>query len=275
MPLDGGARPAQPGGGSLSFLSEIVTGENRFVLRISLLAALGGLLFGYDTGVVGGALPLITKALHLGAGGESWVTGSLLLGAVSGAVLSGYLADLLSRKWTKFVAGCIYTLAAIGSALCPSLWLLCIARGVLGIAVGTASFVAPMYISEQSPKHLRGGMTALNQLAITFGIFIAYFVADALKGTAHGWRWMFGLGAVPGIALAIAMLTVPHTPRWLIEHKRSDDARDVLKRTRKPDDVDGEVHDIEEVARAQGQFGLSDLLGTRIRPLLIIGVLMA
>ncbi|MGH2876895.1 MAG: MFS transporter, partial [Solirubrobacteraceae bacterium] len=222
-----------------SFLVEIFTGENRFVLRISLLAALGGLLFGYDTGIVGGALPLIGKALHLGSGGEAWVTGSLLLGAVAGAMLSGYLADLLSRKWTKFVAGCIYTLAAIGSAFCPTLLTLGIARGVLGIAVGTASFVAPMYISEQSPKHLRGGMTALNQLAITFGIFIAYFIADAFKGTAHGWRWMFGLGAVPGIALAIAMLTVPHTPRWLIEHKRSDEARDVLERTRKPDDVDG------------------------------------
>ncbi|MGH2913505.1 MAG: sugar porter family MFS transporter [Solirubrobacteraceae bacterium] len=257
------------------FLTEIFTGENRFVLRISLLAALGGFLFGYDTGIVGGALPLIGKALHLDAGGKSWVTGSLLLGAVAGAVLSGYLADLLSRKWTKFVAGCIYTVAAIGSAFCPTLFLLGIARGVLGLAVGTASFVAPMYISEQSPKHLRGGMTALNQLAITFGIFIAYFVADAFAGTAHGWRWMFGLGAIPGIALAIAMLTVPHTPRWLIEQGRSDEARRVLEHTRKPDAVDGEVHDIEEVSRAQKSFGLGDLVGPRIRPMLIIGVLMA
>jgi len=257
------------------FLSELTTGENRFVLRISLLAALGGFLFGYDTGVVGGALPLITKSLHLSTGGEAWVTGSLLLGAVAGAVMSGYLADLLSRKWTKFVSGCIYTVAAIGSAFCPNLLTLGIARGVLGMAVGTASFVAPMYIGEHSPRHLRGGMTALNQLAITFGILIAYLVDDALKNGSDGWRWMFGLGAVPGIALAIAMVTVPHTPRWLIERGRSDEAREVLKHTRAPDDVDGEVHDIEEVASAQGSFGLRDLIGPRLRPLLTIGILMA
>ncbi len=257
------------------FLTEVFAGENRLVLRISLLAALGGLLFGYDTGVVGGALPLIGKALNLGPGGKSWVTGSLLLGAVAGAVLSGWLADFISRKWTKFVAGCVYTLAAIGSALCPSLLLLGIARGVLGLAVGTASFVAPMYISEHSPKHLRGGMAALNQLAVTFGILIAYLVDDALKGSPNGWRWMVALGAVPGLALAIAMLTVPHTPRWLIQRGRSQDARGVLKRTRRPDDIDQEVEDIEDVAQAQGGFSLGDLLGPRLRPLLLIGVLMA
>jgi sugar porter (SP) family MFS transporter len=257
------------------FLSEIATGQNRFVMRISLLAALGGFLFGYDTGVVGGALPLIGNALHLGSGGKAWVTGSLLLGAVGGAIMSGFLADLISRKWTKFVAGCIYTLAAIGSALCPNILLLGIARGVLGVAVGTASFVAPMYIGEHSPKHLRGGMTALNQLAVTLGILIAYLIDDAFKGTANGWRWMFGLGAVPGLALAIAMLTVPHTPRWLIERGRSDDARTILKHTRKPDDVDGEVDDIEEVAHAQGSFSLGQLFGPRIRPLLLIGIVMA
>lgn len=259
----------------LQFLKEVSAGENRFVLRISLLAALGGFLFGYDTGVVGGALPLIGKALHLGAGGKSWVTGSLLLGAVVGAVMSGYLADPISRKWTKFVAGCIYTLAAIGSAFCPSLLTLGIARGVLGLAVGTASFVAPMYISEQSPKHLRGGMAALNQLAVTAGILIAYLIADVFKGPADGWRWMFGLGAVPGLALAIAMLTVPHTPRWLIGQRRTDEARTVLKRTRDPDAIDEEVSDIEEVAREQSAFSLGRLFGPRIRPLLVIGVLMA
>ncbi|MHB1568702.1 MAG: sugar porter family MFS transporter [Solirubrobacteraceae bacterium] len=257
------------------FLKDIFTGENRFVLRISVLAALGGLLFGYDTGVVGGALPLIGKALHLSSSGKSWITGSLLLGAVAGAVMSGYLADLLSRKWTKFISGCIYTLAAIGSALTTSLFTLCVARGVLGLAVGTASFVSPMYIGEQAPKRLRGGMTALNQVAITFGIFLAYLIDYAFSATTHGWRWMFALGAVPGIALAVAMLTVPHTPRWLIEHTRSDEAREVLKRTRKPDDVEGELHDIEDVVGEQRRFKLSDLAGERIRPLLVIGVTMA
>jgi sugar porter (SP) family MFS transporter len=253
----------------------VLGGRNRFVLRISLLAALGGFLFGYDTGVVGGALPLIRTDLKLSEAGEAWVTGSLLLGAVSGAVLSGYLADLISRKWTKFVAGCIYTVAAIASAFCSSLLLLGIARGVLGIAVGTASFVAPMYIGEHSPKHLRGGMTALNQLAVTFGIFVAYLIDYAFSTTSEGWRWMFGLGAVPGVALAIAMLTVPYTPRWLVQKRRVEDAKAVLKRTREPDEVDEEVGDIEKVARSQHAFKLHELVEGRVRPLLIIGVALA
>lgn len=257
------------------FIKEVVGGRNRFVLWISLLAALGGFLFGYDTGVVGGALPLIGTALHLDSGGKSWVTGSLLLGAVAGAALSGYLADLISRKWTTFIAGCIYVLAAIASGLSSNLLMLGISRGVLGVAVGTASFVAPMYIGEHSPSRLRGGMTALNQLAVTFGILIAYLVDDAFKGTANGWRWMFALGAVPGIVLAVAMLTVPYTPRWLLQQNREAEARAVLQRTREPDEVDEEMDGIQEVVREQERFSLTDLVGERIRPLLIIGVLMA
>lgn len=257
------------------FFRQVTAADNRFALGIAILAALGGFLFGYDTGVVGGALPLITHRLHLSAGGESWVTGSLLLGAVSGAAMSGFLADRIGRKWTLFVAGVIYTAAALGSAFCPSLLLLGIARGVLGVAVGTASFVAPMYIGEHSPKQLRGGMTALNQVAITFGILIAYLIDDAFKGSISGWRWMFALGAAPGLILAIAMLFVPETPRWLVEHGHEDRAKRLLMRKRSEGDVDDEVREIKEVSAEQGHFSLGDLIGERVRPLLVIGVTMA
>src|SRR6202012_4847532 len=130
--------------------------------------------------------------------------GSLLLGAVTGACMSGYLADRIGRKWTVFIAGVIYTVAAVASALTSTLLMLGIARGVLGLAVGTASFVAPMYIGEHAPKSLRGGMTALTQLAICSGILIAYLIDDAFKGFAEGWRWMFALGAAPGAILAVS-----------------------------------------------------------------------
>ena len=258
------------------FIRGVTASGNRFALGIAILAALGGFLFGYDTGVVGGALPLITSKLHLSAGEESWVTGSLLLGAVTGAAMSGYLADRIGRKWTLFVAGVIYTGAAIASGLTASLLPLCIARGVLGLAVGTASFVAPMYIGEHSPKELRGGMTALTQVAITFGILIAYFVADALKSNSAGWNWMFGLGAVPGVVLAISMLIVPETPRWLVEHGREDQAKKVLSRSHRTEqEADAEIQEIREVSEEQGQFGIRNLLGDRVRPLLVIGVMMA
>ncbi len=265
------AAPEVTGG----FFKQLTAPGNRFALGIAILAALGGFLFGYDTGVVGGALPLITHKLHLDAGGESWVTGSLLLGAVTGAAMSGFLADRIGRKWTLFVAGVIYTGAAIASSLVGTLLLLGVARGVLGLAVGTASFVAPMYIGEHSPKELRGGMTALNQVAITLGILIAYFVDDLFKSYGSGWRWMFALGAAPGLLLAIAMVFVPETPRWLVEHGREDQAKDFLARNRSEQAAAEEIKEIKEVAAEEGKVGLRDLIGDRVRPLLIIGVTMA
>src|SRR5579875_3592273 len=274
MSTDSPQAAAEPEG-TRGFLKQVTAQNNRFALGIAILAALGGFLFGYDTGIVGGALPLITSKLHLSAGQESWVTGSLLLGAVTGAAMSGYLADKIGRKWTLFVAGVIYTGAAIASGLTGSLPPLCIARGVLGLAVGTASFVAPMYIGEHSPKELRGGMTALTQVAITFGILIAYFVADALKGNSSGWNWMFGLGAVPGVILALSMLIVPETPRWLVEHGREDQAKKLLSRNRSEQHADEEIKEIKEVSAEQGEFGVRNLIGDRVRPLLVIGATMA
>lgn len=263
-------RRAVPG-----FLIEMFSPRNRFITLIAVLAALGGFLFGYDTGVVGGAAPYIKKSLGIGTFGESWVVGSLLLGAIVGAFLSGKLADLLSRKWTKFVAGVIYTAAALGSAFAPTIETLCAARFVLGIAVGTASFVAPMYISEHSPARLRGGMTAFNQFMITFGILIAYLADYALSGFSHNWRWMFGFGAVPGICLAVAMAFVPHTPRWLVQQGRDDEARSVLSHSRPQDQIDEEIDGIREAAHSQHAFRLRKLLGPRLRMLLIVGAGMA
>jgi sugar porter (SP) family MFS transporter len=260
----------------VGFFKQVTARDNRFVLGISLLAALGGFLFGYDTGVVGGALPLITSKLHLTSGQESWVTGSLLLGAVTGAAVSGYLADRIGRRPTIFVAGVVYTIAALASGFMDSILALGIARGVLGLAVGAASFVAPMYIGEHAPKQLRGGMTALTQVSVTLGILIAYLVDDAFKGLGDGWRWMFALGAAPGVILAVAMLMVPESPRWLIEHDHEDEARKVLGRSHaSQEDIDAEISEMQKVARQQNRFRLADLVGDRVRPLLIIGVVMA
>ena len=141
----------------MEFLKEAFSGRNRFVLRLAIIAALGGFLFGYDTGVISGALLFVTKDLGASKFDQQAFVGALLIGAVIGAVLSGYSADALSRRRTKIIAGAIYVVAALGSALAQTSWELIIARLVLGIAVGTASFVAPMYISELAPKKIRGG----------------------------------------------------------------------------------------------------------------------
>lgn len=261
----------------IDFIKELAKAENRYLVWIATLAALGGFLFGFDTGVVGSAEPYFSTSLGIGSFGESWVVGSLLLGAVVGAALGGYLASRLSRKWTKCAGGCVFFAAALGSAVAPNVEWLCVSRFVLGLGVGTASFVAPLYISEQSPKQLRGGMTALNQVMITFGILVAYLSDFAFSGIgADNWRWMFGVEAIPGAALAIAMVFVPHTSRWLIEQGRTDEAKAVLRRTRARRDVDEEAENIEGVARAQQNNGLRELfLGRRLRPFLLIGGALA
>lgn len=256
------------------FLKELTQPENRYVAYVALLAALGGLLFGFDTGVVGSAEPYFSKDLHIGSFGESWVVGSLLLGAIAGAAVAGYLADQISRKWTKFVGGCVFCVAAIGSAFPPNVEWLCVARFVIGLGVGTASFVAPMYISEQSPKHLRGGMTAFNQVMITFGIMVAYLSDYAFSSLGTGsWRWMFGIEAVPGLALAVAMIFVPHTPRWLVQQDRIDDAKQVMTRTRREDQIDDEITAIQDVVKRQRSTSLRRaLLSRRLAPFLLIGM---
>lgn len=261
----------------LTFVKELAKRENRYVGYIALLAALGGFLFGFDTGVVGSAEPYFSKALHIGTFGESWVVGSLLLGAIAGAAIAGDLADRISRKWTKFVGGCVFCAAAIASAFPPNVELLCAARFVIGLGVGTASFVAPMYISEQSPKHLRGGMTAFNQVMITFGIMIAYFSDYAFSGFgADNWRWMFAVEAIPGAALAIAMIFVPHTPRWLVQQDRIDEAAEVMHKTRREDEIESEIQEIQDVAGKQKDLSVLQVLRSRrLAPFLVIGVVLA
>jgi sugar porter (SP) family MFS transporter len=259
----------------MSFLREAFSGGNRFVLRLAIIAALGGFLFGYDTGVISGALLFIKDDLGASQFQQQAFVGALLIGAVVGAVLSGFSADALSRRRTKIVSGAVYVLGALASAAAQDATQLIVARFVLGLAVGTASFVSPMYISELAPKRIRGGVTSFNQLMVVSGIFAAYVVAWALKGVSGEWRWMLGLGALPGLALAVGMFFQPFSPRWLVQQGRGDEARDVLLRARTgdADEVDEELEDIRHAAREEG--GLRDLWGPKVRPLVAIGLVLA
>lgn len=260
-----------------SFLFEIFGSGNRFITRIALLAALGSFLFGFDTGVIGSAEPYFVPALHIGTFGESWAVGSLLIGAIVGAAISGYLADRISRRWTMFASGCVFVIGAVASAFPSTIEYLVAARFVIGLGVGTASFVTPMYISEHSPKHLRGGMTAFSQVMITFGIMIAYLSDYGFSSFGvTNWRWMFAIEAVPGAALAVAMVFVPHTPRWLVQNGRVDEARAVLRRTRAGADPEDEIADIQDVAQAEHRVTLRQvLLSRRLLPFLVVGVVIA
>src|SRR6478609_2593100 len=260
------------------FVSEMRRTGNGLLLRISIIAAIGGLLFGYDTGVISGALLYIKSDLHAGQFEQQSIVAVLLLGAMVGAVLSGYLADRISRKWTKVISGVVYVAGALGCALSVNAEMLIGFRFLLGISVGTASFVSPLYISEVSPPKVRGGLVSFNQLAITSGILIAYIVNFLLKDVTNNWRWMLGLAALPGAALAIGMLSVPHTPRWLVQRQRQDEARDVLDRLRDSDpdaDIDDELDTITEASKEEGASRVRDLLAPKIRRLMTIGLGLA
>ena len=260
------------------FVADMRRSGNGLLVRVSVIAAIGGLLFGYDTGVISGALLYIKSDLHAGKFAQQAIVSSLLLGAMLGAVLSGYLADAISRKWTKVLSGSVYVVGALGCAFAVNTAMLIGFRFLLGISVGTASFVAPLYISEVSPPKVRGGLVSFNQLAVTSGILIAYVVDFLFKGVTGNWRWMLGIAVIPGAALAIGMLTVPHTPRWLAEQGREDEARSVLTRLRDEDpdaDVDGELEDIRNASEQERGTRVRDLINPKIRPLLIIGVGLA
>ena len=258
----------------MNFLREAFSGHNRFVLRLAVIAALGGFLFGYDTGVISGALLYINKALHATEFEQQAFVGSLLIGAVVGAILSGFSADALARRRTKIISGTIYVLGALGSAFSQDATQLIIARFVLGVAVGAASFVSPMYISELAPKRIRGGVTSFNQLMVVLGIFGAYIINWALKGVAHEWRWMLGLGAIPGLALAVGMYFQPFSPRWLVQQGRAHEAREVLSRARSSeDDVEDELEQIGQEAKREG--GVRDLWKPRVRAMVMVGLVLA
>lgn len=260
------------------FIGGMRRSGNGLLLRVTAIAAIGGLLFGYDTGVISGALLYLKTDLHAGQFEQQAIVSSLLLGAMLGAAASGYLADAISRKWTKVISGSVYVIGALGCAFAINAPMLIGFRFLLGVSVGTASFVAPLYISEVSPPKLRGGLVSFNQLAVTTGILTAYIVDFLLKGATDNWRWMLGLAAVPGAALAIGMLTVPHSPRWLAQHGHDQQAHSVLDRLRDRDPdahVDQELSDIADANSKDKTSGVRDLLKPRLRPLMIIGVGLA
>ncbi|WIE80550.1 sugar porter family MFS transporter [Curtobacterium sp. MCSS17_016] len=262
----------------MGYLQDVRESVNPLLIRVSVVAAIGGLLFGYDTGVVSGAILFIKKDLDANATEQEWIVSVLLLGAIAGAFISAFAADAFSRKWTKVVSGSVYFLAAIGCAFAVNVPMLIGCRFVLGVAVGTASFVSPLFISESAPPRIRGGLVSFNQLAVTTGILLSYIVDTIFVDVANNWRWMLGIAAIPGAALAIGMLTVPHTPRWLMMRGREDDARGVLERLRSDDpraDVDGEIDSMRKSNEQESSSRWRDLVSKSIRPLLLVGVGLA
>ena len=249
-------------------------GINRFVYAAVGIAALGGLLFGYDTGVISGAILFVRDEFALSATMEEFVVSAVLVGAVLGAATGGALTGRFGRRWLIIFAGVIFTLSAIATAFAPTVGWLIGARVASGIGIGIASFISPLYIAELVPARVRGSLVAVNMLAITTGIVVAYLVDYALSAS-HGWRAMFGLAALPSIGLVFGMWWLPDSPRWLISRSRVEEARKVLKRARTAADVDQEIKDIQRALAQQGKGGMAGLLQPSIRMPMIVGLGLA
>lgn len=225
-----------PDGGKISSVStteQNKTGPNRETtttrsIAVAIIAALGGLLFGYDTGVISGALLYIQRSFELTPGQESTVTAMLLVGAAIGAFLGGRVADSLGRRGTILLGAVGFIIGSIWCAFATSAFSLGAARTLLGVCIGGVSIVVPMYISEMAPPHVRGRLVSLNSLMIVIGQLVAFLTNSALASSGN-WRLMLGLGAVPGIVLLIGMLVLPDTPAYLVRRGQEGKALAVLR----------------------------------------------
>jgi len=247
---------------------------NIFVILVAAITSIGGLLFGYDTGVISGAILFIREDFLLSTTAQEVTVSAVLIGAVIGASISGILADRYGRKIMIVLASIIFGVGAIFSAVSPNVNALIISRVVVGIAIGMASFIVPLYIAEVAPINIRGALVSLNQLAITLGIVISYMV-DLYFAPNGSWRWMLGLAVIPSLILALGMFFMPPSPRWLISKGFESKAVAVLKKIRGIDNVDKEVNEIEQTLLLENEGKWSDLLEPKIRSALIIGIGLA
>jgi sugar porter (SP) family MFS transporter len=248
--------------------------KNIFVILVAAITSIGGLLFGYDTGVISGAILFIREDFVLSSIAQEVTVSAVLIGAVIGASISGMLADKYGRKIMIVLASIIFGAGAIFSAVSPNVNALIASRVVVGIAIGMASFIVPLYIAEVAPINIRGALVSLNQLAITLGIVISYMV-DLYFAPNGSWRWMLGLAVIPSLILALGMIFMPPSPRWLISKGFESKAVTVLKKIRGINNVDKEVNEIEQTLLLENEGKWSDLLEPKIRSALIIGIGLA
>ena len=270
-----GENPVDSPAGNLGKgVSEKVARRN--VGIVAAIAGLAGLLFGYDTGIIASALLQIEPDFGISGFAAGAVVGAVPLGAVAGAWLSSKYGDRFGRKRLIIASAIIFIIGAVTSGLAPEEYTLFVSRLVIGVAIGVASAVAPVYISEVAPPDRRGSLVTFFQLAVTIGILVAYLVGLAFADVTDGWRWMLGLGAIPALALAAGVSYLPQSPRWLVMRGRHDDAVKALSRVRfgGDDTIKDEVAEIEEGTK-QEQGSWRDLLVPAVKAALLIGVGLA
>lgn len=256
-------------------------GSISYVYKITVVAAVGGLLFGYDTAVVAGAIGFIQKRFDLSAAMMGWIASCALIGCVTGAMFAGYLSDKLGRKKVLILSAILFAVSSIGTAIPQDLTLFVVFRIIGGLGIGIASMISPMYITECAPAEIRGRLVSINQLGIVTGILLIYFVNAGIAGLYDetwnidsGWRWMFGSGIFPSLIFFILLLFVPESPRWLAQAGRTDEAERILTKINGAAKAKAELKEIENAINTEtGSF--SELFRPGLRTALIIGIILS
>ncbi len=264
-----------------------VTARTGYVIALSSVAAIGGFLFGFDSGVINGTVDALAHAFGTRAATTGFAVASVLLGCAVGAFVAGTIADRYGRRPTMLLTAALFLASAVATGLAHSDGFFIASRIVGGLAIGGASVLAPMYIAEVAPSQMRGRLASLQQMAIVLGLFGAFLSNDILARIAGGaaatlwlglpaWRWMFWMEALPSIAFLVGVLLIPESPRFLVAHGRRDDASRVFARI--GCDAESLVRQVEESLRGELRPRLADLLvqGThRLDPVVWIGIGLA
>ncbi len=232
--------------------------DGTYLVGVGLIIMLAGALFGYDQGVISGALTGIQKQCSVGTFLLDVITSWVTLGAMAEALVAGGLADRLGRRITILVAAVLFVMGALMECPAPGSAILVIGRLMVGFGVGVASVAAPLYASELSPSLLRGRMVSLYQLAITMGIFVAYF-ADCLLTKGNRWRLMLGISAIPAVLLFLAVLPLPDSPRWYVKVARDDEAKAALQKVEPGTDVDRQLQMMKDFNQEEAAGGRCSL----------------
>lgn len=255
--------------------------QSRYLLMITAIAALGGLLFGYDTAVISGAIGFMETKFSLSADMKGWAVSCAIIGCIAGVAVAGFVADTIGRKKTLIITAFLFAISAIGCALADTFTQLVIARMIGGVAVGAASMLSPLYISEIAPAEKRGTLVSLYQLAIVIGInivfFLNYLIAEANTEQWNidmGWRYMLGSETIPALLFLIALLFVPESPRWLLKVGKDTKALHILSRVNS-EEVAKKVRDEIKLTLGKEKGTFKELFAPGLRIAMTIGIVLA
>ncbi len=245
----------------------------RYLYFVTFVAALGGLMFGFETAVINGAIYYVADYFQLTDAMKGIVVSTALVGCVFGALLIGKPGDKYGRRYMLKIMAVLFLLSMIGTGLATELWIFIAARFIGGLAVGGASVLTPMYISEISPAKIRGKLVATSQLAIVTGILVAFFsdyMIDSILGGS--WRWMFLAGVFPSAILWGLLFMIPRSPRWLVKVGKDDEALEVIKRLTPADEVDVLYDSIQDSLKEEGELKKVSLFKRKYMRLVLIGI---